>query len=801
MIHVQTFGALDVRRDGVEVRSLLSQPKRLALFVHVLLSAPGGFANRDALLARFWPESDDERGRNSLRQALHYLRRSLGEGVLVARGEREIGCDAARVTCDAADFERAIAAGLAETALELYRGDFMPAFYVEDAPEIEAWIDEQRGRYRRLAFQAATRLAEREAAAGELRAAVLWTRRALAIQPHDEAAARQLIGLLAELGERAGALAAYDEFAARLLAEHEIEPSAGTRALVASIRDGAAPRLAPSSAPSAAAPTAAAADQPPGTPIGAWKANSAGDGARRFAAGATSSLDGSAGAASADVRSVPPAGTGFASRRARALRYAAAALVALVGFAGWQARAGKALVESSPAVAVLPFVNLSGDPAHEYFADGIAEELLTVLASVPGLKVAARTSSFSFRGKDVPADSIARALGVTHVLEGSVRAVGGRIRVNAQLVDAARGFRVWSESYDRGADDIFVLQDEISRAIARALQLELSPAIARPPERETKDAEAYRLVLRATQVMRTGSTRDVMAEAAALFEEAVRRDPGYARALAGLANVLSAQAGARYIDAPSGYARARELAERSLAIRPGIEAHLVLARDAEFQRWDTAAADMHYRRALDLNPIDPRTLQFRALFLGRADRHDEAIAAARRAAELDPLHAGAHNNLAVVLRGAGRLDDALDAYHAALLVSPDDPIVIGNIANLFNRMQRYDEALAWVDRAIAYDPHDYYMLGLRVNILFASGARDAGYASIRELEARPDFPRLRLARLYTHVQEIDRILDNIEEAITRREDDVLTLRSPDMFSGLREHPRFVAALQQLEKAP
>jgi adenylate cyclase len=810
MIHVRTFGAVELRRGETEVHSVLSQPKRLALFVHILLASPSGWVNRDVLLARFWPDSDTERARNSLRQALHYLRRSLGDDVIESRGD-ELGCSRDRVRCDALDFLDALRSGRLEAGLELYRGDFLPAFYVEDAPEVEGWVEEQRAWYRRQAFQAAGGLAESRAVAGDMEAAVRWARQACAIDPFDEAAARRLIRFLADTGETAAALAAYDDFEARLRREHEIEPSAETRALVASARAAAAqpgPPVSDASSQLRADGEAGATPQP--APTG-------GTGTRPLASPAGSSGTHSepepAGGTGGRRQDPPPAATDQAHakyapprsqsegrrpwRSRRPVQLVAAVVLLLAAVAAWQASHLDAGPDTAPAVAVLPFVNMSGDAANDYLSDGLAEELLNVLTRVPGVRVAARTSTFSFRGKDVAVDSVARALGVTHVVEGSLRVAGSKLRVTVQLIEAATGFHVWSDSYDRDARDVLLVQDEIARAIARSLQVQLSPAIARPPASETRDPEAYRLLVRANQVMRGGSTRDVLAEAGALLEEALRRDPNYARAMAAMANVLSWQAQYRYTDPDAAYARARELAQRSVAIAPTVEAHLVLARDAELLQWDTTAADGHFRAALEVNPLDPRALQFRAMFLDRIGRTDEGLAAARTAVELDPLHPGAYNNLAVILRNAGRLDEAHEAYLDALRVSPEDPIILSNLANLMSRQERWDQALAYLDRSDARMAPDFQSMALRTNILLRSGRRDDGMALLRDLEARPDVPRYRLAILYSNVGDVDKILDLLEQAVDRREDWAVGIRSPDTFRGIREHPRFVKLLERM----
>ncbi|HEX6913435.1 MAG TPA: hypothetical protein VF142_23725, partial [Longimicrobium sp.] len=154
MIRLHLLGTLDLRRDAVEVRSVLAQPKRLALLAYLASATPRGFHARDTLLALFWPESDQERARNSLRQALHQLRRSLGDDVVVGRGDREVGLDPETFWCDAAAFDEAVREGRHEDALKLYRGDLMPGFFIEDAPEAERWLEEERARRRRAAVDA-----------------------------------------------------------------------------------------------------------------------------------------------------------------------------------------------------------------------------------------------------------------------------------------------------------------------------------------------------------------------------------------------------------------------------------------------------------------------------------------------------------------------------------------------------------------------------------------------------------------------------------------------------------------------
>ncbi|HEX2080528.1 MAG TPA: BTAD domain-containing putative transcriptional regulator, partial [Longimicrobium sp.] len=327
MIQLFLLGTLDLRRDAVEVRSVLSQPKRVALLAYLASAAPRGFHSRDTLLALFWPESDQERARNSLRQALHQLRRSLGDEAVVSRGD-QVGVDPEVFWCDAAAFDQAVEEGRFEEALKLYRGDVLPGFYVEDAPEAERWLDEERARRRRAAVDAAWKLAEREEARGEWRAAALWAERALGFMPEEETALRRLLVLLERAGEPAAALAAFAEFERRLQAEYGLSPSADTVRMVEQLRQPARPAAAAAS-PAAAAPA-------PAPPVAPAPAPAATDAPTPTAAEAPAPAVVELPASAPVQPQATPANRAASARRrwARVAAAAAAVLVLLAG--GWK---------------------------------------------------------------------------------------------------------------------------------------------------------------------------------------------------------------------------------------------------------------------------------------------------------------------------------------------------------------------------------------------------------------------------------------------------------------------------------
>ena len=786
MIQLRVLGAADLRRDGDEVRSVLSQPKRLALLAYLATASPRGFHSRDTLLGLFWPELDQERARNALRQALHYLRRALGEQAVVGRGDREVGTDPAVLWCDAAAFDEAVEAGRHEDALTLYRGDLLPGFFIEEAPEAERWLEDERARRRRTAVASAWALAAREEAAGELRAAALWARRAAALEPLDEGSLRRLLALLEGADEPAAALEAYADFARRLEAEYGVAPSAATVEQVERIRAVQRPR--PAARAAAPAPSPPPVPGPAPTP------------AARLEAAPTPP------AAAPDDR-VPAAPAPRGRHRRRTPLLAGAALLATMAVGGsWVAHRARseaapppvAPAAAPPSIAVLPFLNLSGDPGKDYFSDGLSEELLNVLAQLPELRVASRTSSFAFRGNDVPVDSIGKLLRVGHVLEGSVREDGGRVRITAQLIDARTGYHLWSRTYDRDLRDVFAVQDEISRAIVTALHVRLTGAQATGPlvRQETSDPEAHALVLKGSHVLRT-SDRESLARAAALFAQAIERDSTYARAYAGLAAALQNQAYRRYVPPDDGYARAAALAERALQLDPAqIRAHTVLARIADIHRWDFAAAEEHYRRAAELNPSTTAYLASRAFLLMRLGRADEAIAVARRYTEADPDHAGGYNNLGAIYGYARRFDRSLDAFHSSLELDPDNPTARLGLALTYSYLGRHDEAGRAIEQARRQRPDDQYLLSAAGYVLARTGRTAEAEAILARLREAPDASAYLQATVLAGLGRRDEAFARLAEAVDRREDTVPDLGIDPSLDPLRDDPRMAALLQR-----
>ena len=350
------------------------------------------------------------------------------------------------------------------------------------------------------------------------------------------------------------------------------------------------------------------------------------------------------------------------------LRAAYAAVVLLLmaglGYLLYERGFGRAHAnEPHNSVAVLPFTNLSGDPSRDYFSDGMSEELLNLLARIPGLKVASRTSSFAYKGRNVDIREVGRELGVETVLEGSVRQAGAQVRITAQLIDAETGFHLWSATYDRKLEDIFQVQDEIAAAIVDKLRIELAPqeqALAMRDKAPTQNVEAYELYLQGRAIWKRRGEENLL-RAIDLYQKALGLDPGFARAHAALASAYVVLPG--YTKEEGDEEKIRPLAvasaRQALSIDPNIgEAHAVLAQ-INAQRGNLLDAESGFFFAISLEPNEPTPHQWYSLLLAQVGRIGAALEQARRAHDLDPASPVIAANLANMYLMAGQDEEAL----------------------------------------------------------------------------------------------------------------------------------------------
>jgi adenylate cyclase len=485
--------------------------------------------------------------------------------------------------------------------------------------------------------------------------------------------------------------------------------------------------------------------------------------------------------------------------RSNAGRIAALAVIAvLVAGAAYYFvahRGPKNAAISENSIAVLPFVNMSEEKANEYFSDGISEELLNLLAKIPQLKVAARTSSFSFKGKGVEIPEIARQLHVANVLEGSVRRSGEQLRITAQLIRAAEGYHLWSETYDRKMDDIFKIQDEIAGEVVKELKVKLLGAA---PKVRTTDPKAYALFLQARELGRQ-NTAEAFAKSDALFRQVLEIDPRYAPAWAGLANNFINKAAMGVLSNQEGFARAREATEKALAIDPDYTpAHASLGWIAMFGDNDIAGAARHFQRALALDPTDLEVLRNAAALLQGLGRLDEALALNEAVVRRDPVNLTALGNLGYSQRMAGRYDAAIASYRTVLSLSPNRGGAHFNLGTVLLLKGDTTAALAEIEqeksevwRMIGL-PMAYCALGLKaeadaaLNPLIAKWEKDSSY---------------NIAWVYAFCGDTDKAFEWLDKAVAYQDPGLGEIVTENLFDKIHSDPRWLPFLRKIGKAP
>jgi len=450
---------------------------------------------------------------------------------------------------------------------------------------------------------------------------------------------------------------------------------------------------------------------------------------------------------------------------------------------------------SAQSIAVLPFVNMSTDKEQEYFADGISEELLNLLAKIPQLHVIARTSSFSFKGKDVDVGTISKALGVAHVLEGSVRKAGSKIRITAQLIRAADSGQLWSETYDRDLADIFSVQDEISAAVVAQLRIKLLGAA---PTAKAVNPEAYALFLQARQLDRQRSTES-FERAILLLKQAIDIDPGYASAWDLLGDVYIGQANDGSRPIAEGYRLARESANKALALEPDLaSAHARLGRIAMNYDGDMAAAAQHYTRSLSLASDDADIFRSASVFARSLGRLDAAIALCEAATAMDPVFANGYGNLAVAQRFAGRLDEAIASARMALKLSPGYSNGYYNISVALLQKGETQAALTEIER----EPSQTWRaigLPLALHAVGDNAKSDAALATL--IEKYEKGAAFNIAYVYAYRGEADQAFAWLDKAVAIQDPGLSGVAVEPLFANLKNDPRWLPFLRKIGKAP
>jgi eukaryotic-like serine/threonine-protein kinase len=467
----------------------------------------------------------------------------------------------------------------------------------------------------------------------------------------------------------------------------------------------------------------------------------------------------------------------------------------------------EALVHTEPVqtksrtIAVLPFLNLSADPENEYFADGITEDVIAQLSKIGALNVISRTSVMPFKRREQSLREISSRLEAATLLDGSVRRAGNRVRIVAQLVDAATERHLWGETYDRQLTDVFEIQTEVALNIAGALKAELSSdeemRIGKEP---TSDVEAYQLYLLGRHCL-ARYTFEGMHKAIEYFEAAIARDPNYGLAHAAIAKAYSELAVTGSIEPQQGYQRALASAQHALEIDSTLgDAHCILGEIKAVRDFDWPGADREFKRALELSPSSADAYDLYGRMCAALGRFDEAIALVKRAQELDPLaHRSDHAN---ALLRAGRYDEALESARRSVEFDPHYDRARATLGWAYILKGMNAEGIAELQKAAALTPDNDAWSAQLGQAYAMCGQPEKAREVLRKLTAESGryVSPYHLAYVYTGLGEYDRAMDWLEKAYEQRAGAISGIKSSFLFAPLRSHPRFIALLRKMHLA-
>jgi len=455
---------------------------------------------------------------------------------------------------------------------------------------------------------------------------------------------------------------------------------------------------------------------------------------------------------------------------------------------------------SIESLAVLPLENMSRDPEQDYFAEGMTEALITSLAKIGALRVTSRTSAMRYKKTDKSLPQIARELNVDAVVEGTVQRSGDRVRISAQLVHALTDTHLWAESYDRDLRDILALQSDVAQAVARQVQVKLTPQEQAHFTRvHPVDPEAYEAYLRGRYEWNK-RTEEGLRAAPQYFQKAISKDSTYAAAYAGLADCLSVLGAWGFLSADQSFCKAKSLALQALEIDSSLaEAHAALAL-ASMYHHDFAAAEKGFERSIELNPRYATSHQWYGWFLGMMGRYEEGYTEAKRAIRLDPLSPVMNASFGMVYRFARRYNQAVEQYKKALELGPNFALAWIGLGFAYLYQAQHEPAIAAMQRAVELSPSSSFLLAC-----LGEGYGVAGFME----EARKTLERLReiskqryvapygVSRIHAALGQKDEALRWLETAYQERDAWMVMLKVDPRFDDMRSDPRFQDLLRRM----
>jgi eukaryotic-like serine/threonine-protein kinase len=463
--------------------------------------------------------------------------------------------------------------------------------------------------------------------------------------------------------------------------------------------------------------------------------------------------------------------------------------------------AASAARASHSSIVVLPFTNMSSDAENEFFADGMTEEIINALTQIEELRVVARTSAFSFKGKQIDLRTVGESLNVTTILEGSVRKSGNRLRITAQLINVADGYHLWSERYDRELQDIFEVQDEISKTIANRLKVTLGGGRQEPLLKAgTKNLEAYQLYLKGRFYMNK-RTPDGFREAVEYLRQAIEKDPAYAVAYTGLAEAYT-QAAFLHMSPPAELVpKAKAAAAKALELDESLaDAHVSLGYSSFAYDRDWTAAGKHFERAFAVNPRCVSYHLYYPLYLSTLGRFEEAVAVANHAVELDPASPSASHLLSVQLYIARQFDEAIQECHRTLEMAPDLFLAYMVLAQSYAGKGMCREALSCLDKAPSASGDIPWFSAYRGYLHALLGERSQALQKIEKLKAisKTGFvPGFFYALVYGGLGDKDQAFSWLEKSCDERFVRLVYLRVEPIWDPIRSDPRFAEIVRRV----
>lgn len=494
---------------------------------------------------------------------------------------------------------------------------------------------------------------------------------------------------------------------------------------------------------------------------------------------------------------------------ARIISFALIAIAALLVLGYFGAKRFIATRQSQPArlmIAVLPFQNLTGDPAQEFVSDGLTEEMITRLGELNSeqLGVIARTSAMTYKGTAKPVDQIARELGVNYIMEGSIRSWGQKVRISAQLIAASDQTRLWSQNYERNSGDILALQSEVAQAVAREIKIKLVPqARARFSGSQSVKPEAYEAYLKGRYFWYK-RTEEGMRKGIEYFNQAIQNQPDYAVAYVGLADSYALLALRGIVPAKEAFPKAREAAQKAIDLDNGLgDAYATMAH-IRLHEWDWAGLDQEFKRALELTPGNAMAYSWYSEYLTAMGRSDESIAVVKKAQEIDPVSPVISTTLPQAYYFARRFDPAMEYLRKSLDLDPHHFMLHLRLGQVYIAKQMHQQAIEEMQKAVNDSGRSTEALTALAQAYAAAGMTGPMQQVIDELNRGAGthyVSAYNVAKIYASLGDKTQTFAWLEKANDEHNPDLIELNREPCFDSMRSDPRFAGLLRRVNFPP